>query len=482
MAGTRSSARNAASSPKGNDKKTPSKAAAGTKRKADAGSSPETKRGKKATPRKEQKTLEETMPQEEEDQPQDIEMKDAADEGEGTDKKAEAPRNTSEARGPSCWFWADQEIYPSAASYANGSKDDDANANADGELAKKNGNGSEKADQDPEPEPNHTNGHTGEATKTAEPKDGAIEKASDNRVDAMPSNVLEKGIIYFFTRGRVGIEDPDSVQDLQRTYIVLRPIPLDAKLGDGPIEDLKNNRLIALPKKVLPKSGQDKFMVFVEKANTTIEDLKQNFMQGSDYDTKTTGTRHTPAVAPIGEGIYAITESAGKTTHLAYMMTIPKELGEVQQDMGICEKGSFVTSLKNPTVSGPANTNLPKGAEFTQEILDDFRGRGWMELRPEHLNYENAQFLLIGEGQDEFKAAVEATSKDQKHDKETPQEEMEKLEHEDELRVEHLRGKYLSTFGRDSTLGANCFPTGDDSIFSDLGISKNDYPDVMTTW
>ena len=64
----------------------------------------------------------------------------------------------------------------------------------------------------------------------------------------MPSNVLEKGIVYFFTRGRVGVEDPNSVQDLQRSYFVLRPLPDGAKLTDGAIQDVGNNRLVALPK------------------------------------------------------------------------------------------------------------------------------------------------------------------------------------------------------------------------------------------
>lgn len=40
--------------------------------------------------------------------------------------------------------------------------------------------------------------------------------------------------------------------------------------------------------------------------------------------------------------------------------------------------------------------------------------------------------------------ALEPSRKDAKHgDKETPQEELEKLEHEDELRVQHLHGENL---------------------------------------
>lgn len=71
-------------------------------------------------------------------------------------------------------------------------------------------------------------------------------------------------------------------------------------------------------------------------------------------------------------------------------------------------------------------------------IIEEFRGLAWTEVKPNYLDYANAQILLIGE---DISKAVEPTSKDQKHDKETPMEEMEKLEHEDELRTNHLHGK-----------------------------------------
>lgn len=145
-------------------------------------------------------------------------------------------------------------------------------------------------------------------------------------------------------------------------------MPPGASIGHGAVEDMKNNRLLALPKKVWPKGPQDKFMVFVERGKTTIADLKDNFFKASDYETKTVGTRHTPAVTPIAEGVYAITKAAnGDDSHLSYMVTIPKDPGEMQDDIGIRSKGSFVMSLKNPTVKGPANATLPEGPAFPQE-------------------------------------------------------------------------------------------------------------------
>ena len=71
-------------------------------------------------------------------------------------------------------------------------------------------------------------------------------------------------------------------------------------------------------------------------------------------------------------------------------------------------------------------------------IIEEFRGLAWSEVKPSYLDYVNCQILLIGE---KIESAVQPTSKDKKNKKETPLEELEQLEHEDELRVEHLNGK-----------------------------------------
>ncbi|KAK5057490.1 hypothetical protein LTR84_011490 [Exophiala bonariae] len=257
------------------------------------------------------------------------------------------------------------------------------------------------------------------------------------RGDDVPSSILEKGIIYFFFRARVNVDDPQDVKDIARTYMIMRPMPLDAKLGDGPIGDEGNCRLLALPKKVLPISGKDKFMTFVEKAKTSFKELKDSFMPGSDYATKTAGTSHSPPVTPLAEGVYAIT-TTGRESHLAYIITIPSELGEVQKDLGLKERGSFVTSVKNPTAPAPNNASLPQGPDYPKELLEGFRGLRWTPLEPKFLDYANAQFLIIGES---YENAVEQRPKDEREGNGLPSEEIEKLEGEDEIRVKHLKGK-----------------------------------------
>ena len=162
------------------------------------------------------------------------------------------------------------------------------------------------SEEQPEPETNANGDANGDTKKeeahNAAAKPGAPE-SSENAVDSSierekstPSSILEKGIIYFFFRARVNVDDPSSPDDVARSYMVLRPIPHGTKLGEGPIGDAGKNRLLALPKKVLPKSPRDRFMTFVEKANTSMEDIKTN-LQASDYATKTAGTSHAPAVS-----------------------------------------------------------------------------------------------------------------------------------------------------------------------------------------
>ena len=62
-----------------------------------------------------------------------------------------------------------------------------------------------------------------------------------------------------------------------------------------------------------------------------------------------------------------------------------------------------------------------------------------MPLEPKLLNYVDTQFLIIGHNDDALeKAAKPQDGEDEKA--EAPLREIEKLEHEDEIRVEHLKG------------------------------------------
>ncbi|KAK0730130.1 hypothetical protein B0H67DRAFT_479290 [Lasiosphaeris hirsuta] len=310
-----------------------------------------------------------------------------------------------------------------------------------------------------------SNTHDDESTSSSvkhEHGGSAVEPNGRGNSESVPSSILEKGIIYFFFRGRVGIDEPSDVNDIARSFIILRPIEKDAKLGSGPIGDAANSRLCAIPKKVLPQSGRDRWIAFVEKTGASFEQLKKEFLSSEDYTTKTVGTRHSPAATPVGEGVYAIT-STGRESHLVYMLTLPEEIGEVQKEIGLKDKGAFILSTKNPEFPGPASTRLPRAPEYPEEIIKEFRSLRWMPTQPKHLNYVNTQFLLIGESSGVDKA-LEPQKEDGKKGVQDPANELERLEAEDAKR---MKGLSKDDSGR---------------VFADLQVHAQDYPKLQTTF
>ena len=68
-----------------------------------------------------------------------------------------------------------------------------------------------------------------------------------------------------------------------------------------------------------------------------------------------------------------------------------------------------------------------------------------MPLQPKFLDYANAQILLIGHQEGALEKATDKEPEGDDEGKDKPLEEMEKLENEDQIRVEHLKG--LSILG-----------------------------------
>ncbi|KAM5433006.1 hypothetical protein McanMca71_006497 [Microsporum canis] len=282
-------------------------------------------------------------------------------------------------------------------------------------------------------------------------------KESTERETAVPPNILEKGIIYFFFRGKVGVEEPEGLNEVARTFIVLRPQPHDADLSDGLVGG-ENCRLLMLPKKAVPTSSSEKYMGFVEKAGIDLKTLKQSFL-GKEYETKTKGTQFSPTATPLAEGVYAIT-STMRTSHLAYILTVPTEVSEVQKDFGLSDRGSFIVASKNPKYPGPSSARLPKPPDYPQSVMDDFRDLRWVPLQPKLIDYPNAQFMMLGEAQGRLGKGGKTEEK--APGEENAGEELENLEHEDEIRAGSLEDS--------------------DKVFEDLGLSAKQFPQVPTTW
>jgi hypothetical protein len=259
MATTRSSQGSAKSS-------SASATKAGSKRSAESQSSPAAKRGRPSKQKKQQKTIKETMNGVEDDKDVAKQINGHANEGDAKEIKESQEQEYKESE--------DADARKTENGEQNGVKD--GQKNAFDEVKADTGEVKDAAKQEQE-----------EKTENiANNNESIIE--DEKREAAIPSSILEKGIIYFFFRGRVGVEDPQGIEDVARSYIVLRPLPIGAKLGEGPLEDSGNARLLALPKKTLPKSHKDRFLAFVERPNAFIKDLRDQFA-GNEYVTKTKG-------------------------------------------------------------------------------------------------------------------------------------------------------------------------------------------------
>lgn len=264
MATTRSSQDSAKSSPASTGK---SDRKAGTKRSAGPQSSPPAKRGRPSKKAKEQKTIEETMNGIEDD-------KDVAEQINGDAKEIDNESTEVAESNEQNSKESEDAGTEKAEAKSNGIQDGQKNAfdkvKADAGEVKK------AAEQEQEEK----------RENIAKNNESVIE--DEERAAAIPSSILEKGIIYFIFRPRVNVESPQGVEDIARTYIYLRPLPLGAKIGEGPLEDAGNTRILALPKKVLPESGKDRFLVFVDNPKAAVPEMKQQ-MEGNEYPTKTSG-------------------------------------------------------------------------------------------------------------------------------------------------------------------------------------------------
>lgn len=204
------------------------------------------------------------------------------------------------------------------------------------------------------------------------------------------AGIVERGNIYFLYRPKV--RDPEEersvegIGDVERFYMVLR-----SEQGSRLV------RLMVIGRKRLPDIGDhERNWGFVEKIARSAKELEEELERGS-YETKTRGERIRPAVRPAGEGIYALVQK-GRNLHLAYVLELPDDPGPVQKQLKIAPEGSFVISVKNPEKGSPPNVGLrpSQEAEYPKELQKEFRDHRFATEDPRLLDYEGAEFVLIG--------------------------------------------------------------------------------------
>jgi hypothetical protein len=216
--------------------------------------------------------------------------------------------------------------------------------------------------------------------------------------DNVEAEILEQGDIYFFFRPKKGAEEVKGIEDVRRFFMVT-----------AAEEKHQLYRLFVIGKKSLPEvrkteaRGSERYWARVggifKDANELTKELSSDEFRKGD------------AARPVGEGKYAIVKHQNHT-ELAYVLELPKEPGEAQQELGIEKEASYVISVINPKIPKPSN--LPTTEEppkYPQEVLDEFNEtENFVSLSKDtkFIDFQNAQIILIGarEGRDVLKSEI----------------------------------------------------------------------------
>lgn len=253
------------------------------------------------------------------------------------------------------------------------------------------------------------------------------------------SVILEKGHIYFFYRPRVAVAEVQDFNDVQKMFFILKamtPKSTFSKSSPMPIY-----RLFRIGKKKLPSTSEhNRFWAIIEEASIDLTKI-QALLSSDSYSTITQGERTVSACRPAGQGFYAIVQSRD-STHLAYVLELPQEIGVVQRAFNIDNEGSYFLAVKNPMLdntsqqrqtssgtsiptkssqggsstapgivcsqqndSGLPNPNVSRAVPqsliqvvYPKEIQDSFRGRRFAPAMPiQMLDYKGTEVVLIGE-------------------------------------------------------------------------------------
>jgi len=142
---------------------------------------------------------------------------------------------------------------------------------------------------------------------------------------------------------------------------------------------------------------REKIWAFVEKVSPSLKEVEKG-LEPTHYHTQTKGDRTLEGARPVGEGAYAIVEHHGHS-HLAYVLELPSEPGEIQDVFHIEKEGSYIISIKNPEAVQPANVGLgmSQKAVFPEDLQKKFEGKKFISVNPvDFLDHQGAEILIIG--------------------------------------------------------------------------------------
>jgi hypothetical protein len=200
-----------------------------------------------------------------------------------------------------------------------------------------------------------------------------------------PDDIVERGDIYFAYRPKIETDGAEGLPDVQRFFMVLKP------------EGQRRFRVAVLGRKRLPDADEhERIWGFIDEIAGSGDAIESEFRE-HHYWTKTRGERTLPAVRPAGEGVYAFLQR-GRSLLLTYELELPERSGDVQKELNIPRQGAFAISVKNPEKDSPENAGLPSDEEahYPKSLQREFRGRRFATADPRLLDYEGAEFVLVG--------------------------------------------------------------------------------------
>lgn len=200
------------------------------------------------------------------------------------------------------------------------------------------------------------------------------------------TKIIEKGDLYFFYRTKMDVDTPENLDDIARLHLLLIP------------EDKSKGRMFVVGKKRLPEILKGKPGSETREWMMNVEVAKPGKLGEAlgpiGYDTKTRGKRHEKGAVPAAEAGYVIF-SRDSHTELAYQLKRPERRGKAQKELGILREASFVISAKNSDMKTPGFPD--EKPDYPKKLKKLFAEERWIDVSdPKLLDYENAQFLLIG--------------------------------------------------------------------------------------
>jgi len=175
-------------------------------------------------------------------------------------------------------------------------------------------------------------------------------------------------------------------------------------------------RLIRIGKKKLPSIKEhNRYWGVIEESTDDFQKIHAK-LAAQQYTTITRGERKLLQCCPVGQGYYGIMESK-QTTHLAYILELPSNPGEVQKTFNIDKEASFFLAVKNPTQNIPLQSSQ---VVLPPEIQNTIGVAKWILAIPMNiLNYIGIEIVFIGESNDlvgEFGEVGQAFEQEEKRE------------------------------------------------------------------